>query len=85
VWTGSCDASKSTVNGSGLNSSIAGEEASFTVYLKDEYEYPSPVELRMLQVKITHETESYAVLPIVYPLDAHEGMVILLLFVVCSI
>lgn len=67
VFVGYCDGYKSVVNGSGLNSSIAGEISEFSVYLTDVFQYPSPVEVERLQVRIKREIDSYAVIPTIYP------------------
>lgn len=58
---------KSVVNGSGLNDSVAGVRAEFSVYLNDIYQYPSPVEADILQVQILRENDNYSVSPIIYP------------------
>ncbi|WZY79188.1 hypothetical protein YC2023_025572 [Brassica napus] len=49
VYIGYCDGSRSIVNGSGLNASIAGESLGFSIYLKDAYGYPSSVQVNILQ------------------------------------
>lgn len=48
----------SLVNGSGLSNSVAGETEQFSVFLKDAYLYPSPVELESLRVQIVLESDS---------------------------
>ncbi|XP_019107950.2 protein GAMETE EXPRESSED 2 isoform X1 [Beta vulgaris subsp. vulgaris] len=68
-----CDGSKSIINGSGLNITVAGQEARFSVHLIDAYQYPCPVEMRMLQVQIAWMTDSYMVLPKIYPLEELNG------------
>ncbi|KAG2721400.1 hypothetical protein I3760_02G080800 [Carya illinoinensis] len=73
VFVGYCDGLKSVVNGSGLNNSIAGEVAEFTVYLKDLYQYPSAVEVERLQVQIVRESDSYYVSPTISPLHVING------------
>ncbi|KAH9616328.1 hypothetical protein KSS87_021188 [Heliosperma pusillum] len=75
VFVGYCDGVNSIVNGTGLNHSIAGEDAIFSVYLKDKYQYPSPVEMSMLQVQITRKLDSTSVLPTIYPLESLNGEV----------
>ncbi|XP_048497421.1 protein GAMETE EXPRESSED 2 isoform X4 [Beta vulgaris subsp. vulgaris] len=70
-----CDGSKSIINGSGLNITVAGQEARFSVHLIDAYQYPCPVEMRMLQVQIAWMTDSYMVLPKIYPLEELNGEV----------
>ncbi|KAK4477843.1 hypothetical protein RD792_017106 [Penstemon davidsonii] len=57
VYVGYCDGGKSVVNGSGLNNSIAGDVAKFSVFLKDAYLYPSAVELESLRVLIVLESD----------------------------
>ncbi|KAL3812927.1 hypothetical protein ACJIZ3_014195 [Penstemon smallii] len=54
---GYCDGGKSVVNGSGLNNSIAGDVAKFSVFLKDAYLYPSAVEIESLRVQIVLESD----------------------------
>ncbi|KAK6930191.1 hypothetical protein RJ641_004285 [Dillenia turbinata] len=66
VFLGYCDGSNSIVNGSGLDISIAGETAKFSVYLYDKYQYPSLIEKEMLWIHIVREVDSYRVLPTVY-------------------
>ncbi|KAK9726330.1 hypothetical protein RND81_05G206500 [Saponaria officinalis] len=73
VSIGYCDGFNSIINGSGLNRSVAGEEARFQVYLKDKYQYPSPVETSMVQVQITRQADSSSVLPTIYPLESFNG------------
>ncbi|KAL5849425.1 hypothetical protein ACOSQ3_007486 [Xanthoceras sorbifolium] len=67
VFVGYCNGLSSVINGSGLNDSVAGEIAQFLVYLKDIFQYPSPVELEMVQVQITRQIDSYSVWPIIFP------------------
>ncbi|KAL5539922.1 hypothetical protein UlMin_043061 [Ulmus minor] len=67
VFVGYCSGLNSVVNGSGLNVSTAGEMAEFSVYLKDMYHYPSPIEVEWLQVQIEREIDSYNVLPSISP------------------
>ncbi|XP_059632750.1 protein GAMETE EXPRESSED 2 [Cornus florida] len=74
VFIGYCDGMNSIINGSGLNHSVAGEVARFSVFLKDAYQYPSPVELERFQVKIVKESESYYVVrPSIYPVQPVNG------------
>ncbi|XP_062175751.1 protein GAMETE EXPRESSED 2-like isoform X3 [Alnus glutinosa] len=73
VFVGYCDALESVVNGSGLNNSLSGEVAEFSVYLNDHYQYPSQVEVERLQVQIAREIDSYYVLPSIYPLHIPNG------------
>ncbi|KAJ1407669.1 Immunoglobulin-like fold [Sesbania bispinosa] len=68
-----CDGVKSIVNGSGLNDSVAGVKAEFSVYLNDIYQYPSPVEADILQVQILRENDTYSVSPIIYPMLNKNG------------
>ena len=63
----------SIVKGSGLNDSISGETARFSVVLKDAYEYPAPVELERLHVQIVREFDSYHVQPSIYPMQTVNG------------
>ncbi|KAK4425879.1 protein GAMETE EXPRESSED 2 [Sesamum alatum] len=58
VYIGYCDGENSIVNGSGLNNTVAGDIATFSVFLKDAYLYPSPVDLENLQVQIVGESDS---------------------------
>ncbi|XP_061369324.1 protein GAMETE EXPRESSED 2, partial [Gastrolobium bilobum] len=74
VFVGYCDGVKSVINGSGLNDSVAGVKAEFSVYLNDIYQYPSPVETDILQVQILRENDSYSVSPIIYPMLNKNGM-----------
>ncbi|CAL5413093.1 unnamed protein product [Camellia sinensis] len=73
VFIGYCDGMKSIVNGSGLNDSVAGEVARFSVVLKDAYQYPAPVELEKLQVQIMREIDSYYVQSSIYPIQNVNG------------
>lgn len=72
--SGYCDGIKSVVNGSGLNDSVAGIKAEFSVYLNDMYQYPSPVEEGILQVQILKNNDSYSVSPIIYPMINNNGI-----------
>ncbi|XVF66194.1 hypothetical protein PTKIN_Ptkin10aG0015900 [Pterospermum kingtungense] len=73
VFVGYCDGLKTIINGTGLNSSVAGEKAEFSVYLRDAFQYPSPVEVERLQVEIKREIDSISVLPIIYPTEISNG------------
>ncbi|CAI9089753.1 OLC1v1024385C1 [Oldenlandia corymbosa var. corymbosa] len=73
VYIGYCHGINSVVNGSGLNNSVAGEVASFAVFLRDAYQYPSPVELERLQVKIWHEMTLQQLQATVSPQKAVNG------------
>ncbi|CAI8590125.1 unnamed protein product [Vicia faba] len=73
VFVGYCDGVKSVINGSGLNDSVAGIRAEFSVYLNDMYQYPSPVEEGILQVQILRKNDSYSVSPIIYPMINNNG------------
>ncbi|XP_010027085.2 protein GAMETE EXPRESSED 2 [Eucalyptus grandis] len=73
IFTGYCDASKSVVNGSGLNSSMAGGIEEFSVYLNDLFQYPSPVEVNMVRVQIVREIDSYTIWPHIYPVQLING------------
>ncbi|KAK4854944.1 hypothetical protein QYF36_002662 [Acer negundo] len=69
VFVGYCNELSSVINGSGLNDSVTGEIAQFSVYLKDIFQYPSLVELEMVQVQITREIDSYSVQPSILPVN----------------
>ncbi|KAL2464204.1 Protein GAMETE EXPRESSED 2 [Forsythia ovata] len=73
VYIGYCDGMNSIVNGSGLNNSLAGHVAMFSVFLKDAYLYPAPVELERLQVQIVHEFDSQILLPSIHIREAFNG------------
>ncbi|KAK7329466.1 hypothetical protein VNO77_23635 [Canavalia gladiata] len=73
VFIGYCDEVKSVVNGTGLNDSVAGVKAEFSVYLNDIYQYPSPVEADILKVQILRENDSYSVSPSIYPMLNQNG------------
>lgn len=63
----------SVVNGSGLNDSVAGATAEFSVYLNDIYQYPSPVEVDLFQVTISRVNDSYSISPTIYPVINTTG------------
>ncbi|XP_073308626.1 protein GAMETE EXPRESSED 2 [Primulina huaijiensis] len=73
VYIGYCDGMNSIVNGSGLNGSVAGDIAKFSVFLKDAYLYPSPVEVESLQVRIVHELDSQILHPIILTREIANG------------
>ncbi|CAH2044666.1 unnamed protein product [Thlaspi arvense] len=73
VYIGYCDGSRSIVNGSGINASIAGESLGFSIFLKDAYGYPSPIQVNRLQVRIIQETDSSYVLPTIQPRETLNG------------
>ncbi|XP_043812254.1 protein GAMETE EXPRESSED 2 isoform X4 [Manihot esculenta] len=73
VFIGYCDGSASTVNGSGLNDSIAGEISQFSVYLFDIFQYPAFVELGSIKVQIVRENDSYYVQPSIVPIINGNG------------
>ncbi|KAJ9536923.1 hypothetical protein OSB04_029656 [Centaurea solstitialis] len=73
VYIGYVDGVASIVNGSGLNSSVAGEVCKFSILLRDAYQYPSPLALENLQVQITLPSLSLRVNPQIYPSDSHNG------------
>ncbi|XP_026453766.1 protein GAMETE EXPRESSED 2-like isoform X1 [Papaver somniferum] len=73
VFVGYCDGVNSVVNGTGLTSSTAGTNSSFSVYLEDIYHNPSPVEAETLQVKITRKNDSYSILPTIYTKQNVDG------------
>ncbi|KAL5677536.1 hypothetical protein ACJX0J_013667, partial [Zea mays] len=73
VFVGYCDGTKSFANGSGLANSIAGSTSSFSVFLKDFYNIPSPVETAKLQVKILGKYATSYVDPIISPVREPDG------------
>ncbi|CAN4098029.1 unnamed protein product [Withania somnifera] len=73
VYIGYCDGMNSIVNGLGLNDSVAGEFATFSVLLKDAYLYPSLVEIESLQVQIVNEFDSYHALASIHPMKMVNG------------
>ncbi|KAF8392567.1 hypothetical protein HHK36_022912 [Tetracentron sinense] len=73
VFVGYCDGLNSVVNGSGLAGSIAGEMSEFSVYLKDTYQYPSPIEQERLRAQIVREIDSYNVWPSISPMPNING------------
>ncbi|KAI3966660.1 hypothetical protein MKW92_047731 [Papaver armeniacum] len=74
VFVGYCDGVNSVINGTGLTSSTAGTNSSFSVYLEDVYHNPSPVEAETLHVKITRKNDSYSILPTIYTRQNVDGM-----------
>ncbi|XP_020523491.1 protein GAMETE EXPRESSED 2 isoform X2 [Amborella trichopoda] len=73
VFVGYCDSVRSVVNGSGLLGSVVGQVSSFSVYLQDEYDDPSPVELERIQVQISRKNDSYNLQPNISPLVDADG------------
>ncbi|XP_038991742.1 protein GAMETE EXPRESSED 2-like [Hibiscus syriacus] len=73
VFVGYCDGVESIVNGTGLNTSVAGEPAQFSVYLRDAFQYPSPVEVERLQVEIEREIDSTSIPPTISPTQISNG------------
>ncbi|XP_010497325.1 PREDICTED: protein GAMETE EXPRESSED 2-like, partial [Camelina sativa] len=73
VYIGYCDGSRSIVNGSGINASIAGASLGFSIYLKDAYGYPSSVQVDRLQVRILLEADSSFILPTIHPRETLNG------------
>lgn len=63
IETGYCDGVNSIVNGSGLNTSVIGDTAVFSIFLRDAYLYPSPVHQESLQVHIMQVSESQTIQP----------------------
>ncbi|KAL1548471.1 protein GAMETE EXPRESSED 2 [Salvia divinorum] len=63
VYIGYCDGVNSIVNGSGLNSSVVGETAKFSIFLRDAYLYPSQVQLECLRVHIMQVSDSQIIQP----------------------
>ncbi|CAN0923116.1 Protein GAMETE EXPRESSED 2 [Linum grandiflorum] len=68
VFIGYCNGSASIVNGTGLNVSVAGETARFSLYLVDTFQYPSFVEIESIRVQIEKENDSYSVQPSIFPI-----------------
>ncbi|KAM3323929.1 protein GAMETE EXPRESSED 2 isoform X1 [Capsicum chacoense] len=73
VYIGYCDGMNSIVNGSGLNDSVAGETARFSVLLRDAYLYPSLVEIESLQVQVVKEFDSYHAQASIHPMKVVNG------------
>ncbi|GMJ12238.1 gamete expressed 2 [Hibiscus trionum] len=73
VFVGYCDGLESIVNGTGLNASVAGEVAEFSVYLRDAFQYPSQVEVERLQVEIRREIDSASVSSTIHPIQISNG------------
>ncbi|KAL8528790.1 hypothetical protein ACS0TY_006304 [Phlomoides rotata] len=73
VYIGYCDGINSIVNGSGINNSIAGETAMFSVFQRDAYLYPSPVMLEILQVQIVQESDSQIMRPTIRIRETTNG------------
>ncbi|KAF3658328.1 Protein GAMETE EXPRESSED 2, partial [Capsicum annuum] len=73
VYIGYCDGMNSIVNGSGLNDSVAGETARFSVLLRDAYLYPSLVEIESLQVQVVKEFDSYHAQASIHPMRVVNG------------
>ncbi|XP_061994150.1 protein GAMETE EXPRESSED 2 isoform X2 [Rosa rugosa] len=73
VFVGYCNGTKSVVNGTGLNSSVAGERSEFSVYLNDAYQNPSPVEIERLEIQIVREIDSYHVQSSIFPIQIING------------
>ncbi|KAL4273788.1 hypothetical protein GQ457_13G023460 [Hibiscus cannabinus] len=73
VFVGYCDGLESIVNGTGLNTSVAGELAEFSVYLRDAFQYPSSVEVERLEVDIRREIDSTSVSSTIYPTQISKG------------
>lgn len=71
--TGYCDGVNSIVNGSGLNSSVVGETAKFSIFLRDAYLYPSQVQLENLRVHIIQLSDSQIIQPRIQ-IRASNGM-----------
>ncbi|KAK1390459.1 Gamete expressed 2 [Heracleum sosnowskyi] len=73
VYVGYCSGSDSIINGSGLNDSVAGEVSKISVFLRDAYQYPSPIELERLRFQILQENETQHVWSSIYPKDFVNG------------
>lgn len=72
----------SIVNGSGLNDSIAGETARFSVFLKDAYLYPSLVEIESLKVQVVDEFDSCQAQASIHPMKMVNGIKIRIHFLI---
>ncbi|KAI4330441.1 hypothetical protein MLD38_028731 [Melastoma candidum] len=73
VYVGYCDGSKSVLNGTGLNKSVAGEVQVFSVFLNDLFQYPFLAKAEMLRVNIVRQNDSHSILPSVYPVQSLNG------------
>ncbi|XP_004298140.1 PREDICTED: protein GAMETE EXPRESSED 2-like [Fragaria vesca subsp. vesca] len=73
VFVGYCNGTNSVVNGTGLNSSIAGERSEFSVYLNDAYQNPSPVGIERLEIQILREIDFYHVKSGIFPIQIING------------
>lgn len=58
-----------------MNSSVAGEVSRFFVFLRDAYQYPSPVELESFQVRILRELDEVYVQPSISPMEFVNGKI----------
>ncbi|CAL1366002.1 unnamed protein product [Linum trigynum] len=67
VFIGYCDGSASIVNGTGLNDSVAGQAAKFSLFLIDAFQYPAFVEIESIRVQIVRANDSYYVQPSIFP------------------
>lgn len=56
-----------------MNDSVAGEVSRFLVFLKDAYQYPSPVELERVQVQILRELDTIYVRSSISPMEFVNG------------
>lgn len=57
-----------------MNDSVAGEVSKFSVFLRDSYQYPSPIELEWLQIQILRENDTQYVWSSINPKDFVNGM-----------
>lgn len=76
VFVGYCDGTSSIVNGSGFDSSVTGETAKFSVYLRDKYQYPSLVEVEKLKVQIVPKVDSIIVSPSIGRMQNGSGSLV---------
>ncbi|EEF32623.1 hypothetical protein RCOM_0574850 [Ricinus communis] len=81
---GYCDGSASIVNGSGLNDSVVGEIAQFSLYLVDAFQYPSFIEIESIQVKIVMENDSVHVQPSIHPIIIDSNFLLFLFSLIQS-
>lgn len=67
TYMGYCDGENSRVSGPGLSDSIAGQSTYIRIELRDNYEYPSPIELERIQVEITAPSLSLRINTQIHP------------------
>lgn len=73
IRIGYCNGTNSVVNGTGLNSSMAGERSEFSVYLNDAYQNPSPVGIERLEIQILREIDFYHVQSSIFLIQIING------------